>query len=126
MALDFNSLTPEAATIAPKVVGARRVEIPEQVLTWLQNSFGKPMGIPVVASDVKEFVAMLQTGAERLNLGIRVRVVDSKKNEFVPNTDVYAQLEGKSNKMRVVWETKTRSKRPRKPKTVETVETVGE
>lgn len=122
MALDFNTLTPETATIKPKNSGRVATEIPAQVLQWLEQSYDNPMGIPVEAKDVKEFVALLNRGATKLDLGVRIRVVDSKKQEFVPNADLYDQLEGKSNKMRVVWATKARTKRARKTVAVDTAE----
>lgn len=126
MALDFDAIEATDTTIAAKVVEGRRMEIPEKVLQWIRDSYKAPKQVPLVASDVYEFCRMLIKGAERIDLGIRVRIVDAKGNEFVPSKDVYEQLEGRKNKMHVKFEAQDRTKRPRKNKTVAVEETPAE
>lgn len=114
MSLDLNALTPTASEPIEARKGNRTpAEIPEHALNWVRNAHSTTIGFDVEAQHIESVVRLLNKAAAREDLGVKIRVVDAKGTEHVPNKALYEQLEGKTNKLHIKWSTGKRTRRPR-------------
>jgi hypothetical protein len=111
MTLDFSSMQPEKTEKSSNK--ANNPTIP-----WVQASFDAQEWhrVPVEAQHAREIATLLGQAAEYLDKGLRLRVLVAG-TEHVPDTKFWAELaKAGSRGVHVMYEAKTRVRRPRKDK----------